>query len=573
MADSTERCPDPQRTALETVVLRKIAAAVLAVPVLALLYLPVLARRSVAARVGLVASVGVVVLVAALGLSRPVATTATQPAPPITALPDSAFRSIGAATDLHAAVDITFSEAMDPTSVAASVVVTPETAIQLSWNATRTVLTVRPTRQWAAGAYHTITIAAGTLAAGGRPMSTVVHAAFVTRAATGGRISATRIVGNRVSIATAFRIAFDHPVSTTALEAALRISPAVAGKLVADSDGSQVVPISAQGFTYTPTSVLAGGATYTLSLDALADTDGAPVEGVETAVLRTSAAPRIIRVRPTDGTKQVDRRAALSVRFSAPMNRATTQAAFTVTANGKPVHGTYRFVEGNTVLVFQPVSALPASAKVVVTIAGTATSAQGIPLARASAVTLTTVAAPKATPPPPARSGGSGPPGGGSSGGGAVGGGSWGAVETYYLKLMNCTRTGGWVTSSGSCSSPGGRNVAPLRLDAGISTYVSRPYAKKLAVGGWCDHFIGGNPGNRLVAAGYKSYIWAENLGCQSGNPYSAVLGSHLFFQSEKPYLGGHYVNMMNSAYDRCGIGVWVSAGRVRVVIDFYHPL
>ena len=32
---------------------------------------------------------------------------------------------------------------------------------------------------------------------------------------------------------------------------------------------------------------------------------------------------------------------------------------------------------------------------------------------------------------------------------------------------MNCTRTGGWVTSSGRCSSPGGRNVAPLKLDSG----------------------------------------------------------------------------------------------------------
>ena len=60
--------------------------------------------------------------------------------------------------------------------------------------------------------------------------------------------------------------------------------------------------------------------------------------------------------------------------------------------------------------------------------------------------------------------------------------------------------------------------------------------------------------------------------GCRSGNPYSAVLGSHLYFQSEKPYNGGHYVNMMNAAYDRCGIGVWVSGGRVRLVIDFYQP-
>jgi len=160
----------------------------------------------------------------------------------------------------------------------------------------------------------------------------------------------------------------------------------------------------------------------------------------------------------------------------------------------------------------------------------------------------------------------------GPSGGGAVGGGSWGSVETYYLRLMNCTRTGGWVTSTGACSSPGGRNVAPLRLDAGISTKVSRPYAKKLAVNNMCTHFSGGTPGDRLRRAGYTSYRWAENLGCRSGAAKSAVLGSHLYFQSEKSYNGGHYVNLMNAAYDRVGIGVWVYGGRVRLVVDFYHP-
>ena len=50
------------------------------------------------------------------------------------------------------------------------------------------------------------------------------------------------------------------------------------------------------------------------------------------------------------------------------------------------------------------------------------------------------------------------------------------------------------------------------------------------------------------------------------------MLGSHLFFQSEKSYNGGHYVNMMNAQYDRVGIGVWVYGGRVRLVVDFYHP-
>jgi len=550
--------------------LRKIAAAALAVPVLAGLYLPLLARRSVAARLGLLASVGVVVLVAALGLSRPVATTATQPAPPITALPDSAFRSIGAATELHAAVQITFSEAMDPRSVAASLTVTPWTATDLSWDATRTILTVRPATHWAPGTYHTIAIAAGTLAAGGRPMLSAVHTAFVTRPATSGRITATNAVGASISIASAFQITFDRPVSIDAVRAALKISPAIDGQLVADADPTQTGMTAARDFTFTPATVLAGGTKYQLTLDPLLDADGAQVGTVDAASVATSAAPRVTRFRPANGTKNVDPGAVLSVRFSQSMAHTTTRASYAVTANGKPVAGTYRFAESSTVLIFRLTTKLPAGATVVIRVAATATSEDGVALASPTAITFTTVAAAKpavhkAPAPTVSRTG--------SSGGGAVGGGSWGAVETYYLKLMNCTRTGGWVTSTGACSSPGGRNVAPLRLDAGISSRVSRPYAKKLAVNNLCSHFIGGNPGDRLRAAGYTSYRWAENLGCRSGNPYSAVLGSHLYFQSEKPYNGGHYVNLMNSAYDRCGIGVWVSGGRVRLVVDFYHPL
>ena len=156
--------------------------------------------------------------------------------------------------------------------------------------------------------------------------------------------------------------------------------------------------------------------------------------------------------------------------------------------------------------------------------------------------------------------------------GGSGGGGSWAAVERYYLGLMNCTRTGGWVTSSGSCSSPGGRNVAPLRLDSGISSRVSRPYARLLATGGQCSHYANGGPDDRLRHAGYTGSNWGENIGCRGGNPYGAVLATHLFYQSERSYNGGHYRNLMNAGFTRVGIGVWHSGGRGRLVIDFYHP-
>jgi uncharacterized protein YkwD len=560
--------------------LRNVAAAVLAVPVLAVIYLPVLARRSIAVRIALLVGIGLIVALGALGLSRPAPITATAPAAPITALADDAFRSIGAATDLRAPVRITFSQKMDPTSVAASLVVSPATPVNLSWDTAGTTVTISPRSHWQAATYHTISLDPGALGASGRPMSSSVRAAFVTRPATSGRIAASQVVGETAPLTASFQLTFDRPVETSRLTAALRITPALAGALEPVSGDGNSSSVQATNFLFRPTTALAAGTTYRVSTEGLVDADGATLAAAPSLTISTTAAAHVVRFRPADRGNDVDPRATLSVRFSTAMKHATTSAAIVVTVNGKAVAGAVSFAEGNTVVVFKPKAVLPYRAVVVFRVGTTASAANGTPIAAAAQASFQTSGRSAArtrppttvvTAPAPARKTPTPAPAP-TGGGGAVGGGSWGAVETYYLKLMNCTRTGGWVTSTGSCSSPGGRNVAALRLDSGISTKVSRPYAKKLAVGNMCTHFSGGNPGNRLSAAGYTSYIWAENLGCRSGSPTSAVLGSHLFFQSERSYSGGHYVNMMNAKYDRVGIGVWVSGGRVRLVIDFYHP-
>lgn len=150
----------------------------------------------------------------------------------------------------------------------------------------------------------------------------------------------------------------------------------------------------------------------------------------------------------------------------------------------------------------------------------------------------------------------------------------WYEVETYYLRLLNCTRTGGWVRSDGSCAGYGtgrySKYVPPLKRSAGISD-VARAWAKRLAVNDRCHH---GDPGARLRRAGYTSYRWAENIGCRDGyaSAYKAVLATHRYFQSEKSYNGGHWRNIKNPVYKYVGIGVWRSEGRTRLVTDFYAP-
>jgi uncharacterized protein YkwD len=543
--------------------LRKLAAALLAVPVLALIYVPVVLRRSVASRIGIALGVGSLIFIGAFGLITPSSTVATLPPPAIVPLSNTAFSSkIAAGTELNAPVSISFSAAMDQTSVAAALDVDPPVPVSLAWDPTGTRLTITPKTGWSSATYHTITVRPGALGASGRPMAVPARAVFLTRAATVGSIEATLMDGSLATVATAFRLRFDRPVEIAAVRRALSFDPPLVGAL-----DRAPAAAGASAFVFTPTTPLAPATTYTVALVGLVDAAGAPVPSGPTLAVSTTAAPRVIRFRPVHGTAKVDRAAVLSVRFSESMHRRSTKAAFSVSIAGKAIAGKVSFAEKDTVLVFRPTELLPYGAAVELMVKGTATSASGVPLAAANSVRIAIEAKPvRAVAKPSTASSG--------SSGGAVGGGSWGAVETYYLGLMNCTRTGGSVTSSGSCSSPGGRSVAALRLDAGISSKVARPYAKLLATRGACSHFIGGNPGDRLRRAGYTSYIWAENLGCRSGNPKSAVLGSHLFFQSERSWspLGGHYVNLMNAKYDRAGIGVWVSAGRVRLVVDFYHP-
>jgi len=519
--------------------------------------------RSPVVRVGTVVVLALALEVGLFGVGRPVSTVA-RPSAPILPVAQAAFTaSFSTNRGLTDPVTIHFTTAMDPTSVAAALTVKPATAVALGWDSSATVLTVTPQDHWAVGTFETVTVQAGALTLSGQPLAHPARASFVTRGATTGSAAPTVVVGQRVGVNSAFSVTFARPVDGASVMTSMRLDPPAPGsvKPVASIDG-------AARYQFVPSAPLQPDTEYRLVVSGVRDADGAPLDTIVLPV-RTVLGPAVVRFRPAPAMTGIARSATVSVRFTQAMDRRSTARAFAVSVGGKPVAGKAAWAEHDTVLVFTPSAALPIGATVAMDVGAGARNTAGVQLAALVHGTFKTLRAPGTTAPKPKTSGSGS---GAKTGGSAVGGGSWGAVETYYLGLMNCTRTGGWVTSTGACSSPGGRNVAPLKLSGGISSKVSRPYAKKIAISGDCSHFIGGNPGDRLRAAGYTSYRWAENLGCRSGDARSAVLGSHLFFQAEKASNGGHYVNLMNAAYDWVGIGVWVSGGRVRLVIDFYHP-
>ena len=500
----------------------------------------------------------------AFGLTGVLIATALRPAPAtgtlparISAVDPAEFTPIVETGESPSApILVSFPEAMNTASVERLVRIDPTTAVSFGWDATATRLTITPRETWSMGKIHTVTVEAGALDATGRPLGHQIRSAFVTRGALTATISATAMTAGSTLAASHILIEFSGPVQAATV--ALVTDPVILGRIGLAAGSTSARP----AYELIPTDPLPAGTTFTVSLAAdVRDVDGGPVTAAA-ATIRTAAAPAIVRFRPKTDATGVGWTQNLSVRFTEPMDQASTEAAWSATQGRVAVTGSFAWAEGDTVLVFNPTKSLGYSQKIALTVAVGATSKAGLPLASAGSATFTTAARPA-----------SGSKTTSGSGGGVIGSSTWSAVEAYYLKLMNCTRTGGIVTSTGSCSSPGGRSVAALWQDAGITTKVSRPYAKKLAVNNLCTHFSGGTPGDRLRAQGFTSYVWAENLGCRSGNPYAAVLGSHLFFQSEASYSGGHYVNLMNAKYDRVGIGVWVSGGRVRLVIDFYHPL
>lgn len=106
-------------------------------------------------------------------------------------------------------------------------------------------------------------------------------------------------------------------------------------------------------------------------------------------VTPTLDAPAVLRFRPRDGWVDVSRFAALSVRFSRPMDHASTEEAFHAVVGHRRVAGTVRWAERDTVLVLTPASALPYGARVLLSVEIGARAEDGARLARARSVTFT----------------------------------------------------------------------------------------------------------------------------------------------------------------------------------------
>jgi hypothetical protein len=550
--------------------LRKAIAGVLGLPVIVATYVALLARRPTALSTTAVAAiVGLLTIAAMSGTAPPITAYKTIPVDPHAAarMASSVVTDFG----IHQTVRIDFSAAMDRASVEAALRVSPAAAPALSWLDEGRSLRIAPSGAWAPSRFYTVTIGREARDAAGTPLAEPLRVIFFTRDRPTVELAMTDLADEGTARpGSTLELRFSRPVDPTSVARALRVTPATAGRLVATADPGQA---GAERFLWVPDAPLAPGTPIAFHLAAsVGDADGLRLAAPAHLSATVAARPRVVRSRPAKGGQGVDRDQTISVRFSEKMDRRTTQAALSVSGLDTK-KGRFRWAEGDTVLIFDPSTTYAYGAAVTIKVAGSARSSAGVPLADDSAaVAFRSAFRVEPKPTAPARPT-TKPP---VSGGGSTSSAPWLSVEKYYLGLVNCTRTGGWVQSDGSCAGYGsGRYstyVAPLSLSAGISSRVARPYAKYLANGDICSHYADGDPGGRLNRGGYSSYRWGENLGCRSGNPYSAVLASHLFFQSVESANSGHWRNIKDARFSVVGIGIWVASGRVRLVSNFYHP-
>jgi hypothetical protein len=170
--------------------------------------------------------------------------------------------------DVHTDIVLTFSKAMDRTSVEAALSVTPAVTCAFTWSSSDTVLTCDPTTDLALATAYTVTVAANATDAAGTALATTVTVAFET--ATGPGPVAPVVVGTvprdgetGVALNRNVQVTFSEAMDVVTTEAALSITPGVTCDVAWNAAGTTA--------TCVPDADFAADTAYTLTVAATAE--------------------------------------------------------------------------------------------------------------------------------------------------------------------------------------------------------------------------------------------------------------------------------------------------------------
>ncbi len=507
----------------------------------------------------------VALVVAGLLVGLPARPVAGQTLPTFAPLAPQANASrADSSLPLDVPFEVQFTKPMNESTVQSALSITPDIDLRFLWDATGQILSLAPQPHWAPYTLYVVDISGNATDQEGLSLATPIHSSFQSGAPTAGTITATKMVADRASPSTAFQVTFTRPVKLATVLTRLDISPPVDVSIVGDDP----TDVASQLFTLTPKEALATNTAYVVGMaNGGTDSAGATLQPVAPLTVTTLQAPSVVKFTPQAGVVVRDTNQPISVQFSLAMDEKSAAAALSVKANGRAVAGSTSWTSGDTILVFTPRYSFAVGATVSVRVAASARSTGGLTMAAAAGSTFT-IARPRAaaikytsTKIP-------------LTGGVASSSAPWHESELYDLSLMNCTRTGGWVTSGGACSTQTHHTLparSALVFDDGIANKVARPYAKALADLGVLTHYLNGTTTHsRMAAGGYPGGSWGENIASPGNSGQSGMISIEIYFQDEAWCRCAHYYNIMDPYFHRAGVGVWVTGGRTRVVVDFY---
>jgi hypothetical protein len=153
------------------------------------------------------------------------------------------------------------------------------------------------------------------------------------------------------------------------------------------------------------------------------------------------------------------------------------------------------------------------------------------------------------------------------------------STEQYAFRLLNCLRTGGKVTTAGTCVGYGsGRFSAyrkPLEFSEKISNKIAFTYSARIASAGQCRHDLGSTTDQRFRTVGLRDDTNGENLACHwAASPRRMVVYWMRRWYHETSYGGAHWHQIKDRDFRVAGFGVARHpSGRTTLVVNFYGKL
>ncbi len=330
------------------------------------------------------------------------ATPTPAPLPPVVIgiTPDRGEEQV-----LAAPVTITFDQPMDAASTGAAFSIEPAVPGEVQVKGNQLIFS--PTERLQRGAEYRVRLDASARSAAGLPLPQPISFRFKTA----GYLQVTSVQPAHqavdVPVDVALVVAFNRPVVALSGLAAVGSSERAAQPLVITPTVAGAGEwLTTSIYRFTPADGLAAATDYTVTVKAgLEDTTGGQLVEPYTFTFRTTD-PAVLRwdlARATyrDGTDNVTPASPITVTFSMPMERRSTEAAFrlvelTDRSESAPLEGVFTWNQASTALSFKPTRSLKLGTQYRATIAASARPANGQGVLRAAAsVDFTTVFPPK----------------------------------------------------------------------------------------------------------------------------------------------------------------------------------